>query len=82
MADLRAPEHHPYIFRRRESVDGHRHIGLRADEAPPAAMASARTAGRAFFGGGLLATGLPTDVDFGVSTALGFFGSARCATAN
>ena len=75
MAGLRAPEHHPYIFQAKKGVDGAIVIsGYAPSEALlQAAMASARTAGTSVFGGATLATGLPADVDFGVSTALGFF---------
>lgn len=75
VAGLRAPERHPYVFQAKKGADGAIVIsGYAPNEALlQAAMAAARTAGTSVSGGATLATGLPPDVDFGVSTALGFF---------
>lgn len=77
--EIGAAEQHPYVFSAKKGEDGKIAIeGFAPGEAArAAAMAAANAAGSGVSGAAALATGLPTAIDFGASTNLGFAALAK-----
>jgi len=78
-ADLSAPKQHPYLFTARKSDDGRIEIGgfAPSEAARAAALAAAHAAGSGVSGQAAIASGLPSSIDFGASTALGLSALAK-----
>ena len=70
---VRAPEQHPFVFSARKAADGAIAVsGFAPTEAArTAAFDAARRAGSGVSGDAAIASGLPAEIDFGVSTAFG-----------